>query len=456
MSFPAYEEYKDGGGEWLGEVPEGWEVQRVKHAITSIEQGWSPQCENERVQSDEQWGVLKVGCVNYGKFTAVENKALPPALEPQPELGIREGDLLISRANTVELVGSAAVAECDHKNLMLCDKLYRLRMDHSRLLPEFLCYFLTCEAAREPIELGATGASPSMKNIAQSVILELWFTAPEVTEQRTIASFLDSETSKIDSLVSEQRRLIELLREKRQAVISHAVTKGLNPNAPMKPSGIQWLGDVPQHWEVGPLKRFWSVTDCKHVTAEFVDDGGIPLASIREVQSKWVQLDAAKRTTQGVFDLLIDGGREPQVGDLIFSRNATVGEVAQVGEHTPRFAMGQDVCLFRRLHDDSSPDYWQHILKSTEVVEQISVLMVGATFKRINVDEIRNLSVVSPPLEEQKEIAEFLDVKVERFDSLVAEAERAIELLQERRTALISAAVTGKIDVRECAYQETA
>jgi len=274
-------------------------------------------------------------------------------------------------------------------------------------------------------------------------------------EQRTIASFLDTETSKIDALVSEQRRLIELLKEKRQAVISHAVTKGLDPDVPMKDSGIEWLGEVPEGWEVGPLKRFWSVTDCKHVTAEFVDEGGIPLASIREVQSKWVELSEAKRTTQEFYDLLIGGGRQPQVGDLIFSRNATVGEVAQVKIDTPQFAMGQDVCLMRRIHRDSSPDYWQHLIKSTEVVEQMSVLMVGATFKRINVDEIRNLSVVSPPLDEQTVIAEFLDIKVERFDSLIAQAERAIELLQERRTALISAAVTGKIDVRQFATEET-
>ncbi len=210
--------------QWLGDVPQHWEVQRVKHAITSIEQGWSPQCENDPVESDAQWGVLKVGSVNYGTFTAEENKALPPSLEPQPELGILKDDLLISRANTIELVGSAAVAKCDHKNLMLCDKLYRLRMNHSQLLPEFLCYFLTCEVAREPIELGASGASPSMKNIAQSVILELWFAAPDVTEQKEIVKAIRKRWNAITRLLAEAERAIELLQERRTALISAAVT----------------------------------------------------------------------------------------------------------------------------------------------------------------------------------------------------------------------------------------
>ena len=215
---------KPSGIQWLGEVPEHWSVQRIKHTITSIEQGWSPQCEISPVESDEQWGVLKVGCVNYGRFTPEENKALPSTLESQPELGIRKDDLLISRANTIELVGSAAVAERDYGNLMLCDKLYRLRMDHSRLLPRFLCCFLTCEIAREPIELGATGASPSMKNIAQSVILELWFAAPNIDEQLQIVTAIQERCEALTKLIAQAERAIELLQERRTALISAAVT----------------------------------------------------------------------------------------------------------------------------------------------------------------------------------------------------------------------------------------
>lgn len=215
---------KPSGIEWLGDVPEHWDIQRIKHVIRSVEQGWSPQCENDPVQSDDQWGVLKVGCVNYGKFSPDENKALPKELQPEPALSIRKGDLLISRANTVELVGSAAVAEEDYPNLMLCDKLYRLRLDEQRVLPEFLCHFLTCEVAREPIELGASGASSSMKNIAQSVILEMWFASPNINEQREVIAAIGERRKAISDLIAEAERAIELLQERRTALISAVVT----------------------------------------------------------------------------------------------------------------------------------------------------------------------------------------------------------------------------------------
>lgn len=428
MSFPRYDEYKDSGVEWLGEVPSYWEVRRLKF-VSEIQTG-----DKDTVDAEEDG--------EYPFFVRSQTVERISTQTFDCEAILTAGDG----------VGVGKVFHYHNGPFDFHQRVYMMN-NFRDVEGRFLFHYLRSNFYKVALE---GGAKSTVDSIRRPMLTDFPVSfPPDVDEQKAISSFLDVETSKIDGLVSEQRRLIELLKEKRQAVISHAVTKGLNPNAPMKPSGIQWLGDVPQHWEVGPLKRFWSVTDCKHVTAEFVDDGGIPLASIREVQSKWVELDEAKRTTQEFYDLLIDGGREPQVGDLIFSRNATVGEVAQVGEHTPQFAMGQDVCLLRRLHDDSSSDYWQHVIKSTEVVEQMSVLMVGATFKRINVDEIRNLSVVSPPLEEQTEIAEALDVKVERFDTLIAEAERAIELLQERRTALISAAVTGKIDVRQFADQET-
>ena len=222
MSFPRYPEYKDSGVEWLGSVPEHWEVQKVKHLAGAIEQGWSPQCEGFPADVDaEEWGVLKVGCVNGGTFDASENKLLPSELSPMPSLALKRGDLLVSRANTRELVGSAAVVEDDYPTLMLCDKLYRIRLLPARGDTRFLCRYLASTAIRGQIELGATGASSSMVNIGQATIMELPIAAPTVSEQVAIAAFLDTETAKIDALIHEQQRLMELLKEKRQAVISH-------------------------------------------------------------------------------------------------------------------------------------------------------------------------------------------------------------------------------------------
>ena len=285
------------------------------------------------------------------------------------------------------------------------------------------------------------------KNISYQQFGQIRIPGLPLSEQSAIAAFLVRETAKIDELVAEQRRLMELLKEKRQAVISHAVTRGLNPDAPLKPSGIEWLGDVPEHWDVGPLKRFWSVTDCKHVTAEFVEEC-FPLASIREVQSRWVALENAKCTTEFFYELLIEGGRCPLPGDLIFSRNATVGEVAQVSAHHPRFAMGQDVVLLRKQSPEYSSDFLQQVIRSPVIIQQLANMMIGSTFKRINVEEIRAFILPWPPPAEQVAVAAYLESELSRFDALTAEAQRAIDLLQERRTALISAAVTGQIDVR--------
>jgi type I restriction enzyme S subunit len=303
------------------------------------------------------------------------------------------------------------------------------------------------------IPFGYYSTNTALPSMTKSLLNAHLVPLPHLSEQQVIAAFLDRETAKIDALIAEQEKLIALLAEKRQATIAHAVTRGLEPDVPMKDSGAPCIGEVPAHWEVAPLKRFWSVTDCKHLTAEFVDDG-YPLASIREVQSRYVALEEAKRTTEHFYAQLIEGDRKPMPGDLIFSRNATVGEVSQVTEEHPAFAMGQDVCLLRRLDASASPDYLQDVIRSGVVVEQLKNIMVGSTFKRVNVEEIRCLAVPMPPTGEQRRIAEFLKAERMRFEAIEQHAGRSISLLRERRSALITAAVTGQIDVRGTAQHD--
>jgi type I restriction enzyme S subunit len=215
---------KDSGVAWGGEVPAHWEVQRIKRLVTSIEQGWSPQCENFPVSSAEEWGVLKVGCVNGGAFQPAENKKLPPELEPVPAYSLRRGDLLISRANTRDLVGSAAAIEADFANLMLCDKLYRLRLAEDLCAPPYLAAYLGTPQARSQIELQATGASSSMLNIGQSAILDLFAPVPSSAEQVEILQFLSHETKRLDALNACAEQAIALLKERRSALIAAAVT----------------------------------------------------------------------------------------------------------------------------------------------------------------------------------------------------------------------------------------
>ncbi|WP_332776495.1 restriction endonuclease subunit S [Polaromonas sp.] len=424
MSLPRYEKYKESGVEWLGEIPSHWEVKRLKYNLGLLTEKTSRRENAVALENIEGW---------TGRFLSTETEFEGEGV------AFESGDILfgklrpyLAKAYLTEAAGEA-VGD------------FHVMRPTANVAGRFAQYQLL---SREFIAIvdGSTFGS-KMPRASWEFVAGMILSTPPKAEQQTIAAFLDRETAKIDGLIAEQRRLVNLLKEKRQAVISHAVTKGLNPDAPMKDSGVAWLGEVPAHWEVSSLKRYWSIADCKHITAEFLDEG-IPLASIREVQSRYVELENAKQTTDYFYEQLIEGGRLPKVGDLIFSRNATVGEVAQVADWHPRFAMGQDVCLLRKLEPNYSSDYMQLVLRSPVIVEQLEHVMVGSTFKRVNVEEIRGFVVPMPPAIEQSEIATFLDHQTTQLDTLTQEAQTAITLLQERRSALISAAVTGKIDVR--------
>lgn len=212
---------KDSGLEWLGDVPMHWKMTFVKRAVTSIEQGWSPECES-RPAEDDEWAVLKVGCVNGGIFRPSENKALPPALMPRPELSLCKGDVLVSRANTRELVGGCAVVPHDFPRLILCDKLYRLKANN-KVTNEFLAALIAVYGRRE-VEVEATGASSSMVNIAQSVILNLAIGLPPIHEQVDVIAAINTGSTRLELLISKTERSISLLKERRSALITAAVT----------------------------------------------------------------------------------------------------------------------------------------------------------------------------------------------------------------------------------------
>ncbi|OEE28063.1 restriction endonuclease subunit S [Aliivibrio fischeri ZF-211] len=215
---------QDSGIKWIGQVPKHWVVKKIKYDVLGIEQGWSPQCESTPVLDDHTWGVVKVGCVNRGIFNPEQNKKLPEELEPRKEYTIKKGDLLVSRANAKEWVGSAAVPDRDYDNLLLCDKIYRIKLDLEKADPEFFAYYLASDQAREQIEIDATGTSSSMLNIGQGTILNMPIPAPELTEQQSIVQGIKNKTSQIDRLMFEVLDSIELLKEHRTSLISAAVT----------------------------------------------------------------------------------------------------------------------------------------------------------------------------------------------------------------------------------------
>jgi type I restriction enzyme, S subunit len=218
---------KPSGIPWLGDIPQHWQVRRLKHCVGLLEQGWSPQCD-ARPAGENEWGVLKVGCVNKDSFVAEQNKKLPKPLQPETSLEIQDGDILVSRANTRELLGLAALAEKPRRRLILCDKLFRFRARGECFNSRFLVLALRAKPSRAQIERSTNGASSSMQNVGQGVLKNLWVSMPPVAEQDRITAQIAVEAQPLSAATSRLEREIELLREYRTRLVADVVTGKLD------------------------------------------------------------------------------------------------------------------------------------------------------------------------------------------------------------------------------------
>jgi type I restriction enzyme S subunit len=312
------------------------------------------------------------------------------------------------------------------------------------ILPRYFNYLLRTYDVRKVFYSMGGGLRQSMKF---SDLRKLPILLPTDAEQSAIVTFLDRETAKIDTLVDEQKRLMELLKEKRQAVISHSVTKGLNPNVPMKDSGVKWLGQVPAHWEVMKLKRMVShVVDCLHTTPTYEGETKYPAVRTADLERGVLLLDQAKLVCREVYEERIQR-LEPRGGDILYSREGERFGMAALVPEGVNLCLGQRMMMFRAAVPNS-PGYVMWALNSDAVYNQVLAGTAGSTSPHINIADVINYYIPCPGPAEQAEISDYLFTEIASLDALVAEAQSAAQLLQERRAALISAAVTGKIDVR--------
>lgn len=427
MSLPRYGAYKDTRTDWLGVVPNHW---RIAPLWTLFRRTKRTGFEDEQLLSVyRDFGVVPKASRDDNNNKPSDDLSVYQLVEP--------GDLAINKMKAWQ----GAVAISGHRGIV-SPAYFIYESTHSES-DRFLHYLLRSPRYITGYLSISKGIRVNQWDLEPQYHSRMPVLLPPKEEQDAIATFLDRETAKIDALIADQEKLIALLAEKRQATISRAVVQGLDADVPVKQSGRLLSGTVPAHWGVGPLKRVASVIDCKHFTVEFLDDG-LPIVSIRELRDNRIDISDAKLTSESEWAYLRDG-RVPAPGDLIYCRNASVGAVGYVSEHTAPFCMGQDVCLIRPA---TASKYMYYYLLADEAVRQVEALLVGATIRRLNVDEIRNLVVAFPPPDEQLAIADFLDKETAQFDSLRAKAERSMTLLKERRSALIAAAVTGQIDVR--------
>ncbi len=431
-----YPTYKPSGVAWVGDVPEHWELaradSRLKASGTPVTKEWLNGKEvfhySIPVVQDTGTGAVEEGDhIDSGKTLLRDTALLVSKLNP------RKGTIVTAVPQSIPTVCSGEFIAMTAKS---CSS-------------DYAEYAYRSEGVRQYLDSTVESVTRSHQRANPAYIRKLLWCWPPLDEQRAIAAFLDRETARIDALIEKKRRQIELLQEKRSALISHAVTKGLDPNAPMKDSGIEWLGDIPAHWTVGNIRRFAKMRTGhtpSRTNSEYWHNCTISWFTLADV---WQLRDGRRKylgeTKEKISELgLANSAAEllPQ-GTVVFSRTASVGFS---GIMPQPMATSQDfwnwVCLPSLL-----PEYLLCLFRAMR--QEFEAITMGSTHKTIYQPIAAGIMICVPPFDEQHEIAAHVDAETGRIDSLVEKVEQSIEGLRELRTALISAAVTGKIDVRE-------
>jgi len=459
VKLPAYPRYKPSGVRWLHEVPEHWGVGPVKLHISRVESGTSVNASDAPAENGEL-GVLKTSCVYSGSFRPEENKTVLETDFERVSCPLKAGTLIVSRMNTPELIGAAGVVTTAPGNLFLPDRLWQISFKKADV--RFVHFWTLTSSYRAQVESACTGTSSSMKNLGQDQFGSFAFSSPPLVEQTGIADFLVIETDRIDTLVAKKRTLVERLKEKRTALISRTVTRGLPPDAAraagldphpkLKPSGIDWLGDIPAHWSTSRIKYVAQI-ESGHTPSRSVEeywvDCTIPWVSLND-SGYLREHDYISDTVYQISELGMANSSAHLLpaGAVVFSRDATVGLCAittrpmAVSQHFIAYLCGPKLV----------PTYLLLSLKAMS--QHLERLSMGATIPTIGMTDVRSLACPVPPVPEQKAIVDFVNFETARLDQLIAKVESVIDRLQEYRTALITAAVTGKIDVRRASASE--
>lgn len=435
MSFPRYPEYKDSGVVWLGEIPDHWIVTTPVKAFEFIN-GYAFSAEDFAYEGIP---IVRMSDIGRGSLELSEAKFVNVEKAPLRFL-LRAGDVVLGLSGSID-----AVAKVDANDLpcALNQRVAAFRDRSGHSISDWAYWFFQSSIYTD--QLLSMLPNTTIVNVGLDDLRSVRLPMPPSEEQAMIAGFLDRETAKIDALVAEQEKLIALLQEKRQALISHAVTKGLNPNVPMKDSGVEWLGEVPGHWAAITLRR----------CAVAVQTGGTPSAdALSESLDEgfvWYtpgdfgsSLKLSTSTRRIANESVASGEAKvfPPKSVLIVSIGATLGKVGFAQDISS--ANQQINAVIPGARVDGYFLAWSLSVKT----EAMRFLSNASTIGIMNQEKTKEIWIALPPPEEQTAIATFLDHETAKLDTLMTEARTAITLLQERRTALISAAVTGQIDVR--------
>lgn len=448
--YKAYPEYKDSGGEWLEEIPRHWELSKIRYKFT-FGKGLTITKENLRDEG--------IPCINYGEVHSKYGFEVDPRFHP---LKCVDEKYLKDNANSLLLNGDIVFADTSEDldgsgnftQLISDARVFAgyhtiisrpLKRDNAR----FYAYLLDCQELRTQVRTAVKGVK--VFSVTQAILRNLSIWLPSEYEQQSIAAFLDHETAKIDNLIEKQQQLIELLKEKRQAVISHAVTKGLNPDVPMKDSGVEWLGEIPSHWEMKRLAYLGSARNGLTYSPENITDqeSGVLVLRSSNIQNSSLCFD----DNVYVSSIIPEQFLVKENDLLICSRNGSrnlIGKNALISKDAEGMAFGAFMAIFR-----SKINTYIFWVLNSPLFDYQSGSFLTSTINQLTIGNLNSMEVPVPPLKEQKEIELCLFKKNNDFIELINKVNNSITLLQERRTALISAAVTGKIDVRDWVAPDT-
>ena len=442
MSLRKYASYKDSGIAWLGKVPAHWEVKKLKYVcLRSGLYGANVAATHYR-----ETGVRFLRTTDITDDGQIKKDGVFLPEELVRDYILNDGDILLSRSGTV---GRSLLYQSKlHGPCAYAGYLVRF-VPNPHTLPRYVFFFTKTHAFERFLRLMAISAT--IENVNADKYANAHLPAPPLEEQKKIAAFLDKETAQIDALIDEQTRLISLLREKRQAVISNAITKGLNPNATMKDSGIEWIGKVPAHWEVKRIKFVATIQPSNVDKKSKENEERIRLCNYTDVyynEEITADLPFMKATASDAqirkFTL--------KKGDIIITKDSEDPNDIAVPAYVPQDLQGV-VCGYHlallRPKNGTSGRYLKRVMDSRYARSFFATRANGITRYGLGIYAISNFILPIPPTQaEQEEIADHLDRETKQIDALIEECEMAIGLLKERRTALISAAVTGAIDVR--------
>jgi type I restriction enzyme S subunit len=432
MSFPAYPGYKDSGVDWLGHIPEGWSIKPLwalfrRHKLTGF--------------SDEQ--LLSV----YRDYGVIPKASRDDNFnKPSDDLGayqlVQVGDLAINKMKAWQ--GSVGISS--YKGIV--SPAYHVYAPSHSESPQYLHHLFRCNEYIAGYLANSKGIRVNQWDLEPQQHSRMSVLLPPLQEQIQIARFLDHETARIDTLIEEQQRLIELLKEKRQAVISHAVTKGIDPTVPMKDSGVEWLGEVPAHWEL--TRVGWQCVVGNGCTPArdnqgYWDDGHYPWLNSSKVNLERVVEADQFVTSQALKECALPIVKPSSVLMAITGEGKTRGMVTITEIEA---TINQHVAFIEPRGSELLPTFLHNWLKANYCRLRHDSADWGSTKAAITCSDIRAYPLPLPPLAEQVAICQFVDSKSSLLDELIFSADENVCLLYERRSALISAVVTGKIDVR--------